>query len=156
MQRLHVSSVGYAWANGVIKHLGLITVISECLQNYKCYYKSNMIHDILLKYTSAVNKDLRHKPLSQTSRLNWHRRTVCDWLWLLVGSTNQPTTVIYFKQFNYGCLGLPWQPGVHYIFQPFALFVYLLFIFSYFNHGSRRPLGTALPNFRGKLCGGLE
>jgi len=31
-------------------------------------------------------------------------------LWLLVGSTNQPTVVIYFKKFNYGHLGLPWQP----------------------------------------------
>jgi len=50
-------------------------------------------------------------------------------LWLLVGSTNQPTVVFYFNKFNYGRLGLPWQPGGHYILQPFALFIYFLFIF---------------------------
>jgi len=56
------------------------------------------------------------------------RRTVCE-LWLLhVGSSNQPTVVNnYFKKFNYDRLGLPWQPGGHYILQPFALFIYLFF-----------------------------
>jgi len=49
---------------------------------------------------------------------------------MLVGSTNQPTVEIYFKQFNYGRLGLPWQPGGHYNLQPFALFIYFLFIFN--------------------------
>jgi len=43
--------------------------------------------------------------------------------------TSQPTVVIYFKKFDYGRLGLPWQPGGHYILQPFALFIYLVFIF---------------------------
>jgi len=50
-------------------------------------------------------------------------------LWLPVGSTNQPTIVIYFKKIYYGRLGLPWHPGGHYILQPFALFIYLFLIY---------------------------
>jgi len=50
-------------------------------------------------------------------------------LWLLVGSTNQLTVVIYFKKFNFVRLGLSWQPGGHYILQPFALFIYLFLIY---------------------------
>jgi len=98
-----------------------------------------------------------HKPLSQTSRLNWYRRTVCDWLWLQVDSTNQPTVAIYFTKFNYGRLGLPWQPGGQYIFQPFALFIYLFISYLFYNisimdHGNR--WGQLCRSF--KSCWGLE
>jgi len=88
---------------------------------------------------SDVNKDLRHKAKASKNNCSRPRTNITDYestnpcrrpadlIGWLVGSTNQPTVVIYFKECNYGRLGLPWQLGGNYILQPFSLFIYYLF-----------------------------
>jgi len=56
-------------------------------------------------------------------------------------------------------MAFPWQPDrEHYILQPFALFNNLFISYLFFNISimdlDRKPLWTALPNFRGKTCDG--